>query len=177
MTRIMRLSLASMILASSAVAFAAADKGAGANGTAGLPGSTEAPAVPAVAGAVLAVRKAGTFKAPVKTSKSGRGGGKSPYPFDQLEVGDSFGVVGKSKKNFNSIVYGANQRYMEPVFEADGTTPKMVSKTDRKTKIVSQVQAMKPTRIFEAFDVDPKTDEDGASVRILRQPLPTVAAS
>lgn len=167
------LAIRSLAFASITGVALAADKGAGA----GLPGNAPGAAAPAVTGAVLAVRKAGTFKVPVKTSKSGRGGGKSPYPFDQLEIGDSFGVVGKTKKNFNSIVYGANQRHMEPVFEADGVTPKMVSKTDRKTKIVSQVQAKRPTRVFEAFDVDPKTDEDGASVRIVRQPLPPVAAS
>lgn len=166
-----RASLAATMLASNAIAFAAPDKGTG--GGAGLPGNV--PAVPVAAGAILPIRKAGSFELPVKTSKSGRGGGKSPYPFDGLEVGDSFGVAGKTKKNFNSIVYGANQRYREEVKNADGS-PVMVSKTDRKTKIVSQVPKTVPTRLFEAFDVDPAKN-GGASVIIVRQPLPAPAAS
>lgn len=181
MKTLIRTSLAATMLASHSLAFAAADKGAGANGgaSAGLPGNASAPAAaatPVAAGAILPIRKAGSFELPAKTSKSGRGGGKSPYPFDQLEIGDSFGVAGKTKKNFNSIVYGANQRYLEKLFEADGTTPKMVDKIDRTTKVVTKVQATRPTRIFEAFDVDP-AKHDGASVLIVRQPLPAAATN
>jgi hypothetical protein len=96
------------------------------------------------------------------SSKSDR----SSYPFDKLEVGSSFGVKNRDKKSFNSILYMAHNRYAEPVLNADGT-PKMRTKKLKGggTELVAET---KRTREFEAFDVDPKTDPQGASVRIFR---------
>jgi hypothetical protein len=118
--------------------------------------------------------------------KSARGGGKSPYPFDGLEVGDSFGVTGKSKKTFNSIIYGQHQKYAVPVIGADGKQEQTLKITyqrdpsdkkkfllDANSNKIEQGREMvgktRETRQFEAFDVDPAT-HDGYTVLVYRMP-------
>ena len=151
------------LMSASGIAFAKAEGGAG---SAGLPAGTVAAAEPA-ANTITAVRS--DIKPPEKVRKAGRGG-SSPYEFDKLEIGQSFGVVGKTKKQISSTVFGANKRASEVVNGADGK-PEMVMRKKRDGTN-EMVEKRKPLKKFEAFDVDPKTDPDKASVRVFRQPLP-----
>lgn len=76
-----------------------------------------------------------------------RAGRRSAYPFDDLdEQGMSFGIVGKSAKDLQSIISNQNRKYRDVA--PDG----------------SPVQE----RHFFARDVDPETDPDGATVRVFR---------
>lgn len=138
---------------------------------AGLPGGNKSAAATPEKNTITAVRT--DIPIPVKVRKAGRGG-SSPYPFDTLEIGGSFGVVGKSKKSIGSTVFGANKRNAENVMGADGQPlMKRVEKKDAAGNVTSKmVNVTKPLKLFEAFDVDPKTDPDGASVRVFRIALP-----
>lgn len=110
-----------------------------------------------------------SFALPAKT---GRGGGPSPYKFDDLaaptvdaegkSVLASFGVVGKTRKNMNSNVHSANKRYRTNLFNADGT-PQMTTKKIKGRDV--PVQAFTQDRKFEAFDVN---EPDGVTVRVFR---------
>lgn len=153
-------------------------------------GETPAP-TPAPAVAAGEVKVSGIVKGrPLpERKKSARGGGKSPYPFADLEVGDSFGVAGKTKKNFNSIIYGQHQKYAVPVIGPDGKQEQVLKinyAKDADGKVIKDANGNKTevgremvgktreTRQFEAFDVDPKTN-DGFTVLVFRQPDNTAA--
>lgn len=108
---------------------------------------------------------------PANIGKSQRGG-RSLYPFDDLAVGQSFGVMNKTQKQMASTVSAANKRHRVEVTDANG---QVVYKTqDVKQADGSVVKTptldvqTQPGRIFVAADVDSKTDPDGASVRIWR---------
>lgn len=102
---------------------------------------------------------------------SKRGGNReSAYPFEALEVGQSFFVAGSEKhpepaKSLASTVSGATKRYDVLVFEEDGTTPKMKEVTNPKTKEKHTVQATKHTR---TFTLRPETKDGVVGARIYR---------
>lgn len=102
-------------------------------------------------------------------------GSKSAYPFDTLtEVGMSFGVKNKTRNNMNSIVHNANKAHLTDKLDDTGAkvfkTTKSVDPTTNVTTMVPTTETEKvATKRFYAVDVDPKTDEDGASVRIVRE--------
>lgn len=108
---------------------------------------------------------------PANMGKSNRGG-RSLYPFDDLEVGQSFGVRNKTQKQLASTVSGATKRHRVEVKDANGNT--VFKTTDVKQADGSVVKQptldpqTQPGRIFVSADVDPKTDPDGASVRVWR---------
>ena len=84
-----------------------------------------------------------------------RGGGRAgvSYPFDTLQVGQSFVVPATEKKpnpvkSMASSITAANARYAVPVFEADGTTPKMKTITVPRTGEKREVQATQLVRKF-----------------------------
>lgn len=84
-----------------------------------------------------------------------RGGGRVgvSYPFDALQVGQSFVVPATEKKpnpvkSMASSITAANARYAVPVFEADGTTPKMKTITVPRTGEKRDVQATQLVRKF-----------------------------
>lgn len=94
-----------------------------------------------------------------------RGGGEGPgeqYPFGALEVGQSFGVQGRTAKRMASTVYSAMVRFgkTQPAIDKDGKP--------RLTKAGKPEMTLVKTRVFIVRDVDPATDPDGASVRIWR---------
>lgn len=105
---------------------------------------------------------------PVRSSNRGS---KSKYPFDSVEVGKSIGVIGGNAASMASTISGANRRFMEDKKDADGNVVRKfidvkgadgsVTKTDAGPERVS-------TRHFFAVDVDPKSDPEGATVRIWR---------
>lgn len=95
---------------------------------------------------------------PMKRRVAGELGSK--YPFDKLEVGDSFHVKPTANmpdpaKSLASSVTASNRRYAEKV---DGTH------TSRKGK---EIQNYRYTREFTVRAVD-KTDPDGEGARIWR---------
>lgn len=200
-------------LAMSGVAFAAADKG-GSPKPVAAPPTTPAPAPvtapvigdtpvvpPAPAGDIPAATPAAAsdfevfgitsdIPVPANRPKPGRGG-QSVYPFEKLEINQSFGIKGKSSKLIASTVSSANKRNMEDVMQAatnadgtpklDATTglqvtePVMVSQTTKNkdgTTSTAMVKKQRPTKLFVAYPVDPKTDKQGASVRVFRVALP-----
>lgn len=85
----------------------------------------------------------------------GRVGG-SIYPFDALEVGDSF-FVDKPAKNLASTVSSANARYSELLTNPDGS-PQM--RANRKNE---QVQATRQTRTFIVRSVK-EGDKSGSRI-------------
>lgn len=112
---------------------------------------------------VLAPRN--DIERPANTSKAGA---KSKYDFASLEVGQSFGVIGKTAKSFNSIIYNAETKtFGEDVIDPTNGQPRTRIKKlkDGSTEIVT---VRRKTREFTAFDVDPKTDPEGATVRVFR---------
>lgn len=108
---------------------------------------------------------------PANIGKSQRGG-RSLYPFDDLEIGQSFGVMNKTQKQMASTVSAANKRHRTEVKDANGQTvfkTQDVKQADGSVVKTPTLEAQtQPGRIFVAGDVDPKTDPDGASVRIWR---------
>jgi hypothetical protein len=140
-------------LAMSSIAFAAADKSSG--------GGTPKPTPIATGGNAATAAAATEFviadNIPLPPPSSGGRGGNTLYPFDKLEVGQSFGVKGKTKKGMASTVSSANNRYLEVVKDAAG-----------KPVMVDGKEVKRATRKFVSGEVDPKTDPVGASVRVWR---------
>lgn len=111
---------------------------------------------------------------PMPEPSTSRRGSKSPYPFDELtEGGMSFGIKNKTAKNMGSIVSNQNRKAMTEKKDAAGNVVfKMNEITDgagNKTQVPTTEPEMVPTKRFFAVDCDPKTDPDGASVRVFRE--------
>lgn len=99
-------------------------------------------------------------------------GSKSPFPFDTLEVGGSFGVVNKTAKQMSSIVSNVNRKetnfrdakdangnvIMEAVKDANGAEIPGMTKPKREQ-----------IKIFVLAEVDAKKDPDKAKVRVWRK--------
>ena len=146
-------------LMNSTAVFAKANEGAG---TPAVPPA--APVAPLPAGTITAIAKG--IPIPEKSRKTGRGG-SSPYKFDEMEVHDSFGVVGKTKKGMASTIFGQNKKYAEPLKNEDGTpkTEVKVGKDKNGVETRKVVPVTKQLRRFEAFDVK---EDGGITVRVFR---------
>lgn len=109
---------------------------------------------------------------PAGAGRSTRGS-RSLYPFDDLEVLGSFGVLNKTAKQMASTVSGANKRHMVDAIDAAGN--KIFKTQDVKQPdgtIVKQptLETEKvPGRVFVVMDVDPATDPDNATCRVWRK--------
>lgn len=86
------------------------------------------------------------------------GGNATKYPFDDLETGEYFSVVGKTKRQMASPVGNANRKYRAEGKDAAGN-----------------VIAVDQEREFYAVDVDAKTAKElkgtaheGATVLVVR---------
>lgn len=107
---------------------------------------------------------------PEKKSKGGRGS-RSAYPFDKLEIGQSFGVANKTKKQLASIISNQNKRFAVDKLDANG---KPIFRTIEievdgvKKSHTTENKVTEPGRTFIAVEVDSETDPDGAMVRIFR---------
>lgn len=121
------------------------------------PVAAAAPAAPAtqtVAGRVIEAPILTAVKTdiPIPTRSNARGG-KVSYDFSILtSVGASFGVTNKTREQVGAIVSRENKR--NKTVMPDPTNP-------GQTVDVYSVK-------YEAFTVDPKTDPDGAKVRVFR---------
>lgn len=158
------------IIASSALAMlAAADKGSGANAPKVPDTAPPAPPAPAAGANTTAAAKPevkAIRKGVERPANAKKAGAKSKYDFDSLEVGDSFGVVGKTAQSFNSIIYTAEQRFAVDVLGENGSPKTRIKKLKGgATEVVNQKAK---TREFSAYDVDPATDPDKATVRVFR---------
>jgi len=136
------------------------------------PATPPAPPAPATATAAKPADKPKAVVLGVRTdiAKPEAAASRSNYPFDTMEVGASFGVQNRDKASFNSIIYQAHKRHETDVIGADGQPEKVRTKTSKKGEpdAFEMVNKKTRTREFEAFDVDPAKDEEGASVRIFR---------
>lgn len=135
--------------------------------TAGAPAETKAPRVaPVLTGISTAVPM------PEGLGKRGRGG-NTLYPFDSLEPGQSFGIKNKTAKNMASVVSGANKRFMVEKKDPNGNTVFKTNEVKLPDGTVNHVPTLEKEmiagRTFIAGDVDPKTDPEGASVRVWRK--------
>lgn len=131
------------------------------------PAPPEAPEAPKAAFSVTEVTT--SFALP---TKSGRGGGPTPYKFDELaaptvnEKGEqvlaSFGVVGKTKANLSSTVHTANKNTRTNLYNADGSAQMAVKKVKGRDV---PYHAFSQAKKFEAFDVN---EAGGITVRVFR---------
>lgn len=99
-------------------------------------------------------------------------GSKSLYPFEKLEVGQSFGVKNKTASGMASIISNQNRKNREEkVDEAGNTvfeTKELKGQDGTVTNVPTDKVVMIVNKHFFANDCDPKTDPDGASVRVFR---------
>lgn len=101
-------------------------------------------------------------------------GSTSKFPFDALtEVGMSFGIKGRDAKSMSSIVSSQNRKHAVEAKDANGNVifkTKTLKGTDgTKTEVPTDKPKLEFTKQFVALDVDPKTDPEGASVRVWRK--------
>lgn len=109
--------------------------------------------VTTVAGKVRVAPELATVRTDIAIPQRKRGGISSHYKFDSLsEVGASFGIKNKTAVQINAIVSRENRRHMTET--TDPTNPSKKVKTYSKK--------------YNVFDVDPKTDPDGAKCRVFR---------
>lgn len=101
-------------------------------------------------------------------------GSKSLYPFDTLTVNGSFGVKNKTAKQLSTIVSNQNRKASNNVAKKDAEG-NVIYKTKRvtgadNTEIEVPTNEPETVRVkeFRAYDVNPKEDPDGASVRVFR---------
>lgn len=116
------------------------------------------------------------------------------YPFDVLEIGQSFHVavsdaMPKPEKVLSSSVTTANEKYSEPhPTETEEVTVRTYAKNaagdfikgpDGKRIVASETKETHPkrvpTRVFKLFPVD-ANDPKGKGVRVFRMPLPEAGA-
>lgn len=180
----------SLLLASSAmaamsgIAFAAADKA----GSGAAPGKSAAPPPPGASAPAADAAKAAITTAirsdipPPVAKRTGPRAGQSLYDFDKLEINGSFGIKDASKtaKKFGSTVTAANHRYDTPVLGADGkpTFAKGAEIKDAAGNVTGYGKGkaiVTTNRKFVCADVDPKTDPDGANLRVWRVAIPAAA--
>jgi hypothetical protein len=106
---------------------------------------------------------------PKKVSKRGS---KSLYPFEKLEVGQSFGVTNKTAAGMASIISNQNRKHRAEKQDENGNTVFEMKDLKGADGTVTQVPTDKPVmnvdKHFFASNCDPKKDPDGASVRVFR---------
>ncbi len=137
--------LASSMLSTAALAFASApDAGAAA------PATPKADKVAPVITGIAAIS--------ITRPESGGRGSKSSYPFDDLEIGQCFGVSNKDARQMSSIVSNQNRKNREPV-KVDGVVQyETKDASDGNGGTISVPDTSKPkmsqTKRFFARDVD-----------------------
>ena len=99
----------------------------------------------------------------VTAGKRGGGTRAAKYPFDALEVGQSFFIP--TDKSVASALTNAMKKYDVPVFEEDGVTPKMKTITVPKTGEKRTIPATKHVRVFTAVA---ETKDGAAGYRVGR---------
>lgn len=170
-SRIAILALASTALMT--VPFAA--KGSSNSDVPPVPGDGSTPPVvgeqPSVAAATAVVGAVSDIDTdvPMPVKVAGAGGGASPYPFEKLEVGQSFHIAGKKRSQINSTMHTANKRHRIPTLDANGqpVTQLKIGKNKAGEEIRKNIPVFTTAKEFEHFDVD-ATDPRGPGVRVYR---------
>jgi hypothetical protein len=111
---------------------------------------------------------------PMPTVQNKRGSTTS-YPFDKLEVGQSFGVNNKTVKQLSSIISNQNRKPGPPKRDATGAIVyKMIEVRDANGVVTGHMASKEAEtdddkkKHFFAAEVDPKTDPDKVKVRVWR---------
>ena len=108
---------------------------------------------------------------PAPPARSNRGS-KSAYPFDELEVGQSFGVKNKTRDQMQSIVSNQNKKHRVEKRDENGNVVYKTTEAKDAEGNVTRLPTDKPEMIdgktFFAVEADPKKDPDGAKVRVFR---------
>jgi hypothetical protein len=109
---------------------------------------------------------------PIPAVKNNRGS-KGAYPFDNLEIGQSFGVANRNAKQMASIVSNANKRFLVNKTDENGNVVFKTTKASDGNGGFVTVPTSEPEKVasrrFIVLNVDPATDPDQASVRIWRE--------
>lgn len=128
---------------------------------------TPVPAPAATAPIITAIRS----DIVMPTKKAFQRGGQKTYPFDELAVGQSFGLIGKTAKGIASTVSSANKRNEIQAKNEDGTLKVTVTERKDATGVVvghDTTPVMIKGKTFSACNVDPTTDPDKATCRVFR---------
>lgn len=101
-----------------------------------------------------------------------RRGIKSVYPFDQLDIGQSFGVSNKTLKQIASVVSAQNRKHLVQKLDDQGrplTRPITAKTADGHTVTTAGTKpVMVASKRFYAAEVDPKRDPAKATIRVWR---------
>lgn len=139
--------------------------------TAAATEATEAAAPKAAAFTILSINTAVAM--PENISK--RRGSQTKFPFADLPVGGSFGLIGRNAKSLSSIVSAQNRHKdnQAPKLDANGApvfkTTEVVNQDGTKSKIPTTEIETVWIKEFVAVDTDPATDPEGATVRVFRR--------
>jgi hypothetical protein len=125
--------------------------------------TTKAKNAPRVAPVITPISAALTM--PERASNRGS---KTIYPFEQLQVGQSFGVKNKKAENMTSIISNQNRKTY-PVKDASGAIVMKPIKDAAGAVIGQSADPETFSKRFFAVDVDAKKDPDGATVRVWRE--------
>lgn len=105
--------------------------------------------------------------------RGGRRGSVSLFPFDALQVGQSFGVKNKTLSQMQGVISNQNKKGRTPKLDENGNkVMKMITAQDGAGNEVqvpgSEVETVEGKRFF-GIECDPANDPDGAAVRVWRQ--------
>lgn len=106
--------------------------------------------------------------------KNGKRGNKVTYDVSALQVGQSLAIKGRKAENLTSTISTANRDDKYATFKTDtngNPLHAVIENRDANGVVVSTTQGEKlvaSRRVFFAYDCDPKTDPEGADVRIFR---------
>lgn len=107
------------------------------------------------------------------TVTANRPGNKSKYPFDELKVGESFGIKNKTKTSMASVISNQNKKNMKDKLDENGVVVMKQTEATGADGEKTMVPTNEPEKVREKFffavDCDPKSDPDGASVRVFRK--------
>jgi hypothetical protein len=104
---------------------------------------------------------------PMPVNKTKRGV-RSSYPFADLQVNQSFGITNKTAHSISSIISAQNRKAMVVKKDAEGNIVYKTAKNAEGAIVSTGVPEMVFTVKYQAVDVDPAKDADGATVRVFR---------
>lgn len=113
---------------------------------------------------------------PIPTITRGAVGSRSPFPFDTMEVGQSFGVSNKTAKQMSSIVSNQNRKASNYRNKVDAEGKEILTPATPITDANGNVVGQKPgepikeqIKVWVVSEVDHKKDPAKARVRIWRK--------
>lgn len=105
--------------------------------------------------------------------RGGRRGSVSLFPFDALQVGQSFGVKNKTLQQMQGVISNQNKKGRTPKLDENGNKVMKMTTAKNAEGQEIQVPTNEPETVegkrFFGIECDPKTDPEGATVRVFRQ--------